>query len=99
MADDTKPRPKGRLWLPIFLFFATSAVALGFALVWINVERNNLAYSLRLASGQRAALMDANAKLSNQVGSLLSPNVLGLRAAEFGLRNPQPSQAWRIGED
>ncbi len=99
MADDTTPRTQRRLWLSVFLFLSMSAVAMGFALVWINVERNNLAYSLRLAYVERKALRNDIAKLSSDVGELLSPHVLGARAAAFGLHNPKPSQAWRLGED
>lgn len=90
---------KSRLCLLLLLFLTSSAVAMAFGLVWLNVERNNLAYSLRLAYQERTALLDSNAKLSNQIAALLSPHVLGSRAEEFGLRNPKPSQAWRLGED
>lgn len=99
MADDTSSRPKSRLWLPIFLLLAISAVAMGFGLVWVNVERNNLAYSLRLGYKERDTMMDANAKLANEVGALVAPHALARRAEEFGMHNAQPSQVWRLGDD
>lgn len=98
MADVAKGR-KNRLYLSLLLLLLSSAIGMAFALVWLNVERNNMAYSLRLSYQERTALLDANAKLSNQIASLLSPHALGVRAEEFGLHNPKPSQAWRLGEE
>lgn len=97
MADDTIPT-KSRIWLPLLLLLTTSAVAMGFGLVWLNVEQNNLAYSLRLGYVKRDGLIDANAKLSNEVGALVAPHVLSEHAEKFGMHTAKPNQVWRLGE-
>lgn len=89
---------KKHLWLATLLVLMGCAIGMGFGLVWLNVERNDLAYSLRQGYERRDALVDSNAKLENQRDALLSPHVLGERAKELGMRDATVNQIRHLDE-
>lgn len=72
------------------------AMLLGLGLVWLNIERVELAYDLRrleLESRELEALVD---KLEIERDNLLAPYNLRRKAPEYGLRPARTGQIRRI---
>lgn len=81
--------------LAIGILLLTSLL-LGLAVVWFNLERLDLAYSLKEqqdALGVKTALVS---KLEVERDNLLSPHVLRRHAKELGLRPASPGRIRRL---
>lgn len=92
------PEPEGqRLVLGLVLSGAMLA-ALALSLVWLNLERTNLAYKVRELQRQVQQGLDLNAKLSVEREHLLSPHELGRKAEAMGLGAAKPGQIRRLEE-
>ena len=72
------------------------ALALGLSLVWLNIERVDLAYELRSLKTRRAELVVLNDKLRTERDHLTSPNTLRRLAAKHGLGPARPGQLRRL---
>lgn len=84
-----------RLVLALVLLTAMLA-ALALSLVWLNLERTNLAYKVRDLQRQVQEGLDLNAKLSIERDHLLSPHELGRKAEAMGLGAARPGQLRRL---
>jgi uncharacterized membrane protein YccC len=82
--------------LPMILSVGT-ALALGLALVWINIERTNLGYTVRRLTGQEESRFAHAMQLEVERDRLLSPYVLHQKAAELGMQPAKPGQNRRMG--
>lgn len=72
------------------MFVVTLALAL--ALVWVNIERVDLAYELKTLERKLQDKRDQHAKLQVERHYLLAPTVLRERANEMGLKPPSREQ-------
>jgi cell division protein FtsL len=63
-----------------------TALGLGLALVWCNIERLDLAYEIKRLEGAVDMGRELNAKLEVERDNLLSPYRLTNKARELGLR-------------
>lgn len=84
-----------RLVLPLVISVAMLA-ALALSLVWLNLERTNLAYKVRELQRQVQEGLDLNAKLGIERDHLLSPHELGKKAGAMGLGSARPGQIRRL---
>lgn len=92
----TAGEPGGqRLVLALVLSVAMLA-ALALSLVWLNLERTNLAYRVRDLQRQVQEGLDLNAKLGIERDHLLSPHELGKKAEAMGLGAARPGQIRRL---
>lgn len=67
-------------------------IVLGLALVWINIERVDLAYELKKLEHELQASRDQNSKLQVERQYLLSPAALREKADKAGLQKPRRDQ-------
>jgi cell division protein FtsL len=63
-----------------------TAMGLGLALVWCNIERLDMAYEIKRLEGAVDMGRELNAKLEVERDNLLSPYRLTSKARELGLR-------------
>ena len=80
---------KGYLGLGV-MFVVT--IILGLALVWVNIERVDLAYELKTLERELQEKQDQNSKLQVERHYLLAPATLRARAENAGLRPPRRDQ-------
>lgn len=78
-------------FLTLLLMLACT-LALGMALVWVNIERVDLAYELKTLERELQDKRDQYAKLQVERHYLLAPAVLKERANEMGLKPPRREQ-------
>ena len=81
------------LILPLILS-VLCLVALGLMLVWMNIERTQMAYRMLTMKDEVARLSDLSAKLTVERAHLLSQ--LGERARDMGLQPANPGQTRRM---
>jgi hypothetical protein len=72
------------------MFVAT--IILGLALVWVNIERVDLAYKLKILERELQEKQDQHSKLQVERHYLLAPATLRARAEKAGLRPPRREQ-------
>ncbi|HDQ41482.1 MAG TPA: hypothetical protein ENN39_10710 [Desulfonatronum sp.] len=89
-----KPRAKsgrGILWV-VALFMGLCTLGLALSVVWINIERMDLAYELKQLQTELERKTDLQAKLEVERMNLLSSARLRSLAEEAGLRQAGPGQ-------
>lgn len=78
-------------YLGVSLLFVVTIV-LGLCLVWINIERVDLAYDLKRLERDLQQSREQNSKLQVERQYLLAPATLRERAERMGLRPPNREQ-------
>jgi cell division protein FtsL len=73
-------------------------IILGLALVWVNIERVDLAYELKTLERELQDKQDQHSKLQVERHYLLAPATLRDRAEEAGLRPPRRDQIRTLQE-
>ncbi len=86
---------QGGLVLTLIISCAT-AVALGLAMVLISIDRTELGYSVQRLKNEVQTRTNHNTQLEVERERLLSPYVLGKKAAELGMRAARPGQTRRM---
>jgi cell division protein FtsL len=81
----------GKGYLGIGVMFVVTII-LGLALVWVNIERVDLAYELKTLERELQEKQDQNSKLQVERHYLLAPATLRARAENAGLRPPRRDQ-------
>lgn len=74
-------------------------VVLGLGTVWLNIERLDLAYDLRVMEQELDETESLIAKLEVERNNLVSPYRLQGLAKRFGLGPVQPGQVRRMGPE
>jgi|JTFP01.1.fsa_nt_gb cell division protein FtsL len=87
----------GKGYLSIGAMFVATII-LGLGLVWVNIERVDLAYELKTLERELQEKQDQNSKLQVERHYLLAPATLRARAEKAGLRPPGRDQI-RILQD
>ena len=67
-------------------------IILGLGLVWVNIERVDLAYELKTLERELQEKQEQNSKLQVERHYLLAPATLRDRAEKSGLRPPRRDQ-------
>lgn len=67
-------------------------IALGLGLVWVNIERVDLAYELKSLERELQEKQEQNSKLQVERHYLLAPATLRVRAETAGLKPPRRDQ-------
>lgn len=80
---------KGYLGMGV-MFLVT--IILGLGLVWVNIERVDLAYELKVLERELQEKQDQNSKLQVELHYLLAPATLRDRAEKAGLQPPRRDQ-------
>ncbi len=81
---------------PVLVLSLALAMLLGLGLVWLNIERVQLAYDMRrleLEARELGGLVD---KLGIERANLLAPYNLRRKAPEYGLRPAKTGQIRRL---
>jgi cell division protein FtsL len=81
----------GKGYLGIGVMFLVTII-LGLALVWVNIERVDLAYELKTLERELQEKQDQNSKLQVERHYLLAPATLRAQAEMAGLRPPARDQ-------
>lgn len=84
-------------FLDVGLMFLLT-IALGLALVWVNIERVDLAYELKTLERELQEKQDQHSKLQVERHFLLAPASLRARAESAGLRPPHRDQIRTLQE-
>ena len=84
-------------YLDLGLMFLLTIV-LGLALVWVNIERVDLAYELKTLERELQEKQDQHSKLQVERHFLLAPASLRARAEAAGLRPPNRDQIRTLQE-
>ncbi len=84
-------------YLDVGLMFLLTIV-LGLALVWVNIERVDLAYELKTLERELQEKQDQHSKLQVERHFLLAPASLRARAEAAGLRPPNRDQIRTLQE-
>ena len=92
-AEATRADHRGILPLVLAVLFF---LALALFLVWLNIERTKLAYSVQTLQTEVDARGELHSKLLVERDHLLSPQQLGNRAATMGLQIAKPGQIRRM---
>lgn len=82
---------KAENFLGVVIMFVVT-FALGLSLVWVNIERVDLAYELKTLERELQEKRDQYAKLQVERHYLLAPATLRERAEKAGLRPPSREQ-------
>ncbi len=89
-------RPDSSGWVLATIVSGLTSLALGLALVWLNIEKADMGYYLRQMQGQANEKAALHEKLDVERSRLLSPYILGRKAEELGMRNARPGQIRRM---
>ena len=81
----------GSGYLGVGLMFVVTII-LGLGLVWVNIERVDLAYELKTLERELQEKQEQNSKLQVERHYLLAPATLRDRAEKSGLRPPRRDQ-------
>ena len=81
----------GSGYLGVGLMFVVTII-LGLGLVWVNIERVDLAYELKILERELQEKQEQNSKLQVERHYLLAPATLRDRAEKSGLRPPRRDQ-------
>jgi len=83
-------------WLVFILFGVLSSLLMGLVMVWFNIERMDTNYFINQLQASVRERQEHKAKLETEREFLLSPNELGRKAADLGMRQPSPGQVRRM---
>ena len=72
------------------------ALVLGMSLVWVNIERVDLAYDLQKMQVRLSAKQELTSKLEVEHNNLVSPSMLRRFAAHHGLHSVGPGQMRKL---
>ena len=81
----------GSGYMGVGLMFVVTII-LGLGLVWVNIERVDLAYELKTLERELQEKQEQNSKLQVERHYLLAPATLRDRAEKSGLRPPRRDQ-------
>lgn len=87
----------GSEYLSVGLVFVVTII-LGLGLVWVNIERVDLAYELKTLDRELQEKQEQNSKLQVERHYLLAPATLRDRAEKAGLRPPRRDQIRTVQE-
>lgn len=87
----------GSGYLSVGLMFVVTII-LGLGLVWVNIERVDLAYELKTLDRELQEKQEQNSKLQVERHYLLAPATLRDRAEKAGLRPPRRDQIRTVQE-
>lgn len=82
----------GRTELACFAGLLVMLLAVGLSLVWMNIERWDMAYRIERLERELEEKSSLVAKLEVEKGNLLSPQRLRRLAEEFDLAQARPGQ-------
>ncbi len=85
-------------WVLAMILSVLTSLVLGLSLVWLNIERMDMAYALRKLQGELDGRAALTAKLEVERDRLMSPYELGRKAETMGMRGARPGQIRRIEE-
>lgn len=85
-------------WLLALILSVLSSLILGLSLVWLSIEKTDMAYSIRQLYAQSEDHASLRAKLEVERDRLLSPYELGRVAIRLGMREARAGQIRRIQE-
>jgi cell division protein FtsL len=88
---------ESRGYLGLGVMFVMTII-LGLGLVWVNIERVDLAYELKNLERELQDKQDQHSKLQVERHYLLAPATLRTRAEQAGLRPPRRDQIRTLQE-
>lgn len=83
-------------WLLLLVLSLLFSLVMGLALVWLSIERTDMAFTIRQLRGQLEERIVLKAKLEIERDRLLSPHILGRKADELGMREARPGQIRKL---
>lgn len=87
----------GSGYMGVGLMFVVTII-LGLGLVWVNIERVDLAYELKTLDRELQEKQEQNSKLQVERHYLLAPATLRDKAEKAGLRPPRRDQIRTVQE-
>lgn len=88
-----------REWAISMAFSLVLLLVFGLGLVWLNIERVDLAYELNKMQRQIDEVEALAAKLEVERNTLITPSRLREVARDYGLGPARPGQIRRVGTD
>lgn len=79
-------------WLLVLVLSLLFSLVMGLALVWLSIERTDMAFTIRQLRGQLEERIVLKAKLEIERDRLLSPAILGRKAEELGMHEAKAGQ-------
>ncbi|MBF0482678.1 MAG: hypothetical protein HQK81_05135 [Desulfovibrionaceae bacterium] len=86
-------------WVAVMILLFAAALAQGLGLVWVNIERVDLAYEIKKLQTQADNAQTLIAKLQVERDNLINPRRLDQLAKDYGLGPAKPGQIRRFTED
>lgn len=83
-------------WLLSLILSLLFSMIMGLALIWMSIDRNDRAYSIRQLQQEVSAAAAHVAKLEVERDSLLSPYELQRKAEQLGMGMADPGQIRRL---
>lgn len=83
-------------WLLLLVLSLLFSLVMGLALVWLSIERTDMAFTIRQLRGQLEERIVLKAKLEIERDRLLSPHILRRKAEELGMREARPGQIRKL---
>lgn len=86
-------------WVAVMILLFAAALVQGLGLVWVNIERVDLAYEIKKLQTQADNAQSLISKLQVERDNLINPRRLDQLAKDFGLGPAKPGQIRRFTED
>lgn len=86
-------------WVVVMILLFVAALVQGLGLVWVNIERVDLAYEIQKLQTQADNAQSLIAKLQVERDNLINPRRLDQLAKDYGLGPAKPGQIRRFTED
>ncbi len=83
-------------WLLLLFLSLLFSLFMGLTLVWVSIERTDMAYTIRQLHNQLDERLVLRTKLEVERDRLLSPYILGRKAVDLGMREARPGQIRRM---
>ena len=95
-AQTSQTRSTGTGYVCLFAFLVFTALVLGLCLVWLNIERVDMAYDMRRLGKQYDEKAMLTAKLEIERENLMAPQRLRRLARELGLAPARTGQIRKV---
>jgi cell division protein FtsL len=86
-------------WVVVMILLFVAALVQGLGLVWVNIERVDLAYGIKKLQTQADNAESLISKLQVERDNLVNPRRLDQLAKDYGLGPAKPGQIRRFTED
>lgn len=83
-------------WLLFLVISLLVSLVTGLVLIWLSIERTDMAFTIKQMHGQLEERIALRAKLEVERDRLLAPYILRPKAVKLGMHEAQPGQIRKL---